>query len=131
MIELLVVIAIIGLLIGIAQPMLTSSASRTYEYQCESHLRQVGVAMHAYVQDYGAFPTGLGQIDNVLQDKNLLDCPKTSRKYFYEQPPSEADRDMVTASCVNPRTRKGRLPHRFGSGYLTLTAGGSVRRVVR
>ena len=130
-IELLTVIAMIGLLIAIVQPMLTSSASRTYEYQCESHLRQIGVAMHAYSQDYGVFPSGLGQIDGVLQDKNLLECPKTSHAYYYRQPPADADRDLAVASCVDPHTRKGQLPHRFGIEYLTLTAGGNVRRVTR
>lgn len=131
LIELLVVISIIGILIGIAQPILTATASHTYEYQCASHLRQVGVAMAAYAQDNGAFPAALGRVDYLLQDKSLLVCPKTSREDDYLRPAPDADRDTVIAACVNPRTRAGRLPHRLGKACLTLTAGGSVKRVVR
>lgn len=125
LIELLVVIGIIGILLAIAQPMLTSSASRTYEYQCESHLRQIGVAIAAYVQDNGAFPATLDRVDDIIQDKSLLACPKMSREYYYLQPAPDADRDTMIAACVDPRAPRGRLPHRLGSGYLTLTAGGA------
>lgn len=130
-IELLTVIALISLLIAIAQPMLTTSAARTYEYDCESHLRQIGVAMNAYAQDYGAFPARLKQADNLLQDKNLLHCPKLNREYYYVRPPSDADRSAVIASCVNPKTHTGHLPHRSGTAYLSLTAGGAITRVTR
>lgn len=130
-IELLTVIAMITMLIAIAQPILTSAASRTYEYDCESHLRQIGVAMHAYSQDYGAFPDRLARVDNQLQDKTLLRCPKTSVEYYYQRPILEADPDTTVASCVNPRTRHGKLPHRLGSAYLALTAGGSIKRMER
>ena len=129
LIELLVVIAIIGILIGIAQPILTSSAAHTYEYQCESHLHQIAVAMTAYTQDNGAFPTDLDGVDYLLQDKGLLACPKTSREYYYLQPDQDADRDMIIAACVNLRKPPGHLPHRLGKACLTLTVGGSVRRV--
>lgn len=131
LIELLVVIAIIGILIAIAQPILTTSAAHTYEYQCESHLRQIGVAMAAYVQDNGAFPATLDRVDYLLQDKGLLVCPKTSRDYYYLQPAPDSDRDTVIAACVDPRTPRCRLPHRAGDCYLSLSAGGSVKRVVR
>ena len=76
LVELLVVIGIIGMLIAIAQPILTGSASRTYEYQCESHLRHIGTAMTAYSQDNGAFPSRLRQVDDILQDKSVLDSPR-------------------------------------------------------
>jgi prepilin-type N-terminal cleavage/methylation domain-containing protein len=131
LIELLVVIGIIGILIAIAQPILTTSTAHTYEYQCESHLHQIGVAMTAYAQDNGVFPAALGRVDYLLQDKGLLVCPKTSRDYYYLQPPADADRDTIIAACVNPRTPAGRLPHRFGKACLTLTASGSVKRLIR
>lgn len=129
LIELLVVMAIIGLMIGIAQPILTSSASRTYEHQCESHLRQIGVAMAAYAQDNGAFPRRLGQVDDILQDKSLLACPKTSHEYFYRQPGPDADRDTLLGACVDPKSKSGHMPHRAGDGCLVLSVGGSVKRL--
>ncbi len=129
--ELLTVIAMIGLLIAVAQPILTTSASRTYEYDCESHLRQVAVSMHAYSQDYGVFPNRLANLDNLLQDKTLLRCPKTSVEYYYQQPLPSVDPDTIVASCVKPTTQPGRLPHREGRAYLGLTAGGSVKRIMR
>ena len=131
LIELLVVIAIIGILIGIAQPILTVCASRTYEHQCESHLLQVGLAMNAYAQDNGRFPARLIGIDGLLQDQSLLDCPKTSRMYYYACPEQEAARDTVIAACVNPESHAGDLPHRFGSTCLILTAGGRVKRLTK
>jgi len=130
-IELLTVIAIIGILIAIIQPMLMTSASKTYEYQCESRLRQIGVAMNAYAQDYGVFPGELDAVDALLQDKSVLSCPKTSREYWYRNPGPDADRDTVIAACVGPSTRPGRLPHHAGKGYLSLSAGGEVKRVRR
>lgn len=131
LIELLVVMAIISILIGIAQPLLTISASKTYEYQCESRLRQVGLAMSAYAQDNGRFPDRLSKLDRTLQDKSALQCPRTSRDYYYVCPGSDAGRDTVIATCVNPKTFSGRLPHRSGSSYLGLTAAGSVNRLIR
>jgi len=131
LIELLVVIAIIGILIAMVQPVLMSSASKTYEYQCESHLRQVAIAMNAYAQDYGSFPAALDKVDALLQDKSLLSCPRTGREYWYLQPGPDAPRDTLIAACVNPSAPHGRLPHRSGNGYLTLSAGGTVKRVWR
>ncbi len=131
LIELLVVIGIIAILVGIAQPLLSVSASRAYEQQCESRLQQVGLAMNAYVQDYGSYPAGLASVDSILQDQSLLRCPKTSRLYYYRRPAADADRGTVLASCVTPRKTKGKLPHRSGSAYLSLTVSGHVRRIAR
>lgn len=131
LIELLVVIGTIGILIAIAQPMLTNSAAKTYEYQCESRLRQIGVAMNAYCQDYGAFPASLAKVDALIQDRAVLSCPRTDREYWYQQPEPNADRNAAIAACINPRLARMPLPHRAGHGYLVLMAGGGVRRAGR
>ena len=130
-IELLVVIAIIGILIAIVQPMLMNSASKTYEYQCESRLRQIGVAMNAYAQDYGSFPAALDKVDALIQDRGVLSCPKTGREYWYDKPGPDADRDTVIAACVDPHKAHAGMPHKSGRAYLTLTAGGNVEPVRR
>ncbi len=79
-IELLVVISIIGILIAIVQATVTNAAAKTYEYQCESRLRQIGVAMNAYSQDYGAFPATLDKVDALIQDRTVLGCPRTDHR---------------------------------------------------
>jgi prepilin-type N-terminal cleavage/methylation domain-containing protein len=131
LIELLVVIAIIGILIGIVRPMVSNSASQTRQFECESNLRQIGMALHAYAQDYGAFPDDLDKTDTMLQDKALLLCPKTSRRYYYAPPTDRTTPDDIIASCIDPRRPLLPLPHGPRECYLGLTQAGSVRKVGR
>lgn len=128
LIELLVVIAIIATLAATIRPMLSASASRTREFQCESNLKQVAIGMRAYVADYGTFPDKLSDLDPVLQDKSLLSCPSTGRRYWYKAPAAGIHPHYTVAACVKPGTGKPHRPHRFGRCTLVLTAGGSVQR---
>ncbi|MEM6853697.1 MAG: DUF1559 domain-containing protein [Planctomycetota bacterium] len=52
LIELLVVISIIALLIGILLPALGAARSSARDMQCLSNLRQIGVGLYGYAQDY-------------------------------------------------------------------------------
>ena len=129
LIELLVVIAIIAILAGIIQPMASVSASKTREAKCEANLRQISVGLHAYAEDYDAFPPDMKALDSTLQDRSLLNCPGAGTEYVYLSPPNSAARDDVVVSCVRPE-KPGRWPHRFGTCYMELSAGGEVRRVI-
>lgn len=131
LIELLVVIAIIGILVGIVQPMLSASASRSRELRCESNLNQISVAMQAYTEDYGTFPARLAQLDSTIRDKEVLMCSRSARGYHYRSPGEEASRDAMIVSCIDPRRTRTAWPHRHGGCYLALTAGGEVRKVAR
>ena len=128
LIELLVVIAIIMILLGVVRPMLSVSASRTREFECESNLRQMSTAVRAYCDDYQAFPARLADLDSILQNKDLLVCPKTSKPYYYRTLGKDASGDELLAACINPKARRATWPHRFGASYMWLTASGDVRR---
>jgi prepilin-type N-terminal cleavage/methylation domain-containing protein/prepilin-type processing-associated H-X9-DG protein len=57
LIELLVVIGIIALLIGILLPVLASTRTNAQRVTCSSNLRQLGIAVTAYREEYdGYFP---------------------------------------------------------------------------
>jgi len=53
LIELLVVIAILSLLIAILLPVLNQAKVQAHRAACAANLRQVGVAIHMYAEDFG------------------------------------------------------------------------------
>ena len=55
LVELLVVIAIIGVLAALIFPLLGSSKERARDTYCLNNLRQLGLAIVAYAQDYNSY----------------------------------------------------------------------------
>jgi prepilin-type N-terminal cleavage/methylation domain-containing protein len=58
LVELLVVIAIVGLLVALLLPAVQAARESARRAACNSHLKQVGVAMANYHSALGSFPPG-------------------------------------------------------------------------
>lgn len=94
LIELLVVIAIVALLAAILFPVLAQARTKARQTSCSSQLRQHGMAIAMYVQDWEAFPpfsyVSHGQpvrwYDHVFtytRNAGIFVCPQVARKWDF------------------------------------------------
>ena len=84
LIELLVVIAIIGVVASLLAPAVGKAMGGARQSQCANNLRQIGMAMHMYLDDRSAFPPlniplvgrwHLGLEPAYIDNKDVFRCP--------------------------------------------------------
>ncbi len=98
LIELLVVIAIIAILAAILFPVFTQAREKARQTMCLSNCRQMGIAVHMYVQDWDeTLPTvkmmgtpgtsWIEQVQPYVKARLLQRCPSDNSPAWQEDPP--------------------------------------------
>ncbi|HEX8463729.1 MAG TPA: DUF1559 domain-containing protein [Abditibacterium sp.] len=102
LIELLVVIAIIAILASILFPVFGRARENARRSSCMSNLKQIGLGVVQYSQDYDERMPGQGlneqphtlqwmdRIEPYVKSKQLFTCPSTSANHLYETLPLRA-----------------------------------------
>jgi len=82
LIELLVVISIVALLVAILLPALSSAKEQSRRVRCASNLRQWGIMLVAYDEDFRNLPPGRFNIQNYVGNSTATDAHDTLRDSY-------------------------------------------------
>ena len=82
LVELLVVIAIIAILVALLLPAVQAAREAARRVQCQSHLHQIGIALHHYHDSVRCFPSGITSSNRTFWSGHLL--PFLEQRALYE-----------------------------------------------
>lgn len=148
LVELLVVIAIIGILVALLLPAVQSAREAARRSQCQSQMKNLGLAMLNYHDTYGAFPPAFrvnGDIDMIATSQKLGDgtqlnpnwaieiLPFIEEQPLYDQVDFEVDQNIALLRPQNRPVRSTELaimlcPSDEGQGNLVSVFGGDWAR---
>lgn len=107
LIELLVVIAIIAILIALLLPAVQQAREAARRTQCKNHLKQIGLAMHNYLDTHSVFPPGSVYNNNTSDPRNCINALVFILPYM-DQSPLYAKWDFnVVQTHSNNKTANG------------------------
>lgn len=123
LVELLVVIGVIAILAGLLLPALSGAKASAHSARCKSNLRQLGFALHFFVEDHAFYPL-------VGTPASLPDHPQGSKWYEDLFPYTQQSWSNALYSCpgykgplLDGRPGNGIVYHSIGSyGYNVGTA---------
>ena len=140
LIELLVVIAIIALLLGILLPSLGRAREQARKIACLSNMRQMGVAVSAYLldSDYRLPPSSchckdpndhwLRILAGYTREKLLFQCPSDKGKDFVDWDKPLADQEGVRYSSFAVNALLDPVHYRYGARINKYNDVNNIRR---
>ena len=127
LIELLVVISIIALLMALLLPAVQKVRAAADRLRCANNLKQIGIAMHCYINDYGSLPpngifsyTGSAMVQTSPWSANSRILPYIEQENLfkdinfsipYSSQPAITSRRVATYICPTEINDKGSGTH--------------------
>jgi type II secretory pathway pseudopilin PulG len=86
-VELLVVLGVIAVLVALLLPAVRTSREAARRSQCSNHLKQIGIALHNYVDTYGSLPPAytVDAAGNRLHSWRTLILPFAEQQPLYDK----------------------------------------------
>jgi prepilin-type N-terminal cleavage/methylation domain-containing protein/prepilin-type processing-associated H-X9-DG protein len=107
LIELLVVIAIIAVLIGLLLPAVQKVRDSAARSKCQNNLKQIGIALHAFHDARGTFPSGHVERGGVYYSGWPIDIlPYAEQSNLYQK----YDDTVANVSATNTPILQSRVP---------------------